>query len=109
MKSSNINIISKQEAIASENSFSAIVKIISELTKVRITMLVSFTTGLGYVLASERIGYGIFNAIGGIFLLACASSVLNHYQEYDTDSMMKRTMNRPIPSGRVKPRTVFIF
>lgn len=90
-------------------SFSKALKIVSELTKFRITALVSFTTGLGYVLAAERIGFGIFNVIGGIFLLACASSVLNHYQEYDTDAMMKRTMSRPIPSGKVKPSTVFLF
>lgn len=94
---------------AGVNSLRAALNVISELTKFRITALVSFTTGLGYVLAAEHISFGIFNAIFGIFLLACASSVLNHYQEYGTDALMKRTMNRPIPSGRIKPNTVFIF
>jgi protoheme IX farnesyltransferase len=84
-------------------------KIISELTKFRITALVSFTTGLGYVLGAEQIGFGVFNVIFGIFLLACASSVLNHWQESDTDAMMSRTKHRPIPSGRVKPQSVFLF
>jgi protoheme IX farnesyltransferase len=103
----NTRIISNQSEAA--DSFSKVIKIVSELVKFKITILVSFTTGLGYVLAAESIGWGLINVIGGIFLLACASSVLNHYQEFDTDAVMARTMNRPIPSGRVSPATVLYF
>jgi protoheme IX farnesyltransferase len=39
----------------------------------------------------------------GIFILACGSSALNHYQEKDRDAQMERTKNRPIPSGRISP------
>ncbi len=78
-------------------------KILSELTKFRITVLVSFTTGLGYILAAGVIGYTLFYSIGGIFLLASASSALNHWQEQKTDAMMDRTRFRPIPSGRLEP------
>jgi protoheme IX farnesyltransferase len=78
-------------------------KILSELTKFRITVLVSFTTGLGYILAADVIGYTLFYAIGGIFLLASASSALNHWQEQKTDALMDRTRYRPIPSGRLEP------
>ncbi len=91
------------------HSLSKVIRIVSELTKFRITVLVSFTTGLGYVLAADVMGWGLLNVISGIFLLACASSVLNHYQEHESDALMRRTMNRPIPSGRVKPRTVLYF
>jgi len=103
----NTAILSSERENA--HSLSKVIKIVSELTKFRITVLVSFTTGLGYVLASDKMGWGLLNVIGGIFLLACASSVLNHYQEYQTDALMPRTMNRPIPSGRVKPETVLYF
>jgi protoheme IX farnesyltransferase len=48
----------------------------------------------------------MFYAITGIFLLACSASALNHYQERDTDTLMKRTMQRPIPSGRVHASSV---
>src|SRR5437762_3588116 len=109
MKNSNINIISKPEAITAENSFSGIFKVFSELTKFRITMLVSFTTGLGYILAAEQITFTLFYSILGIFLLACASSSLNHYQERDTDALMDRTKNRPIPSGRIEPMNVLFL
>jgi protoheme IX farnesyltransferase len=107
--------VSKINSAAADNegiiaySLPDMLRIVSELTKFRITVLVSFTTGLGYILAADHISYGVFNVIGGIFLLACASSVLNHMQEYKTDALMTRTMYRPIPSGRVKPRTVLFF
>jgi len=36
-------------------------------------------------------------------VLACGSAALNQYQERNEDSLMKRTMDRPIPSGRISP------
>jgi protoheme IX farnesyltransferase len=49
----------------------------------------------------------------GIFLLAAGASALNQYQEKDYDARMSRTMNRPIPSAKIKPLTslliVFLF
>ncbi len=78
-------------------------KVISELTKFRITALVSFTTGLGYILAAGSLSFTLFWVIGGIFLLAAASSALNHWQEQKTDALMDRTKYRPIPSGRIEP------
>ena len=32
-----------------------------------------------------------------------ASNAFNQVIEKDTDSLMKRTMNRPLPTGRMKP------
>jgi len=98
----NTNIIAKEEGY----SLSAYIKIFSELIKFRITALVSFTTGLGYILAAHKISFALFYPIIGIFLLACASSALNHYQEAETDAMMDRTKFRPIPSGRIERANV---
>ena len=86
-------------------SISDNMKIISELTKFRITVLVSFTTGLGYILGAGEISFTLFYVIAGIFLLASASSALNHWQEKDTDALMDRTKYRPIPSGRIEPKS----
>lgn len=86
-----------------EGSLTGILKMFSELTKFRITALVSFTTGLGYILAADGLSFTMFFAIAGIFLLAAASSSLNHWQEKDTDALMDRTKFRPIPSGRIEP------
>ena len=85
------------------------IKIFFEVIKFKITVLVSFTTGLGYILASQNISFGLFYPITGIFLLACSASALNHYQERETDRLMMRTKKRPIPSGKVTPSTVLII
>src|SRR5678816_4347858 len=42
-------------------------------------------------------------------LASMGSSALNHYFDRDIDKIMSRTINRPIPSGRLTPRNVFIF
>lgn len=84
-------------------------KMFLEIVKFKITALVSFTTGLGYILASDKITPGILYPITGIFLLACSASALNHYQERETDALMKRTSSRPIPSGRIDAVNVLLI
>jgi heme o synthase len=80
-----------------------------ELSKVRITFAVALTTITGYVLASGRFDAGLILPTVGIFILACGSSALNHYQERDKDAQMERTLNRPIPSGRISAKGAIIF
>jgi len=82
---------------------------ILELSKVRITLAVSLTTITGYVLARGRFDEGLILPTLGIFILACGSSALNHYQEKDKDALMDRTKDRPIPSGRISPQGALIF
>jgi protoheme IX farnesyltransferase len=93
----------------SYHSVSASISAFLEIIKFKITVLVSLTTGLGYILASTSINFSIFYPITGIFLLACSASALNHYQERNTDKLMKRTSGRPIPSGRIKPSSVLVI
>lgn len=109
MKKSTVNINSVEANLSRQHyivagSFAKLLNLISELVKFKITALVSFTTGLGYILATNKLGFTLFWVIGGIFLLAAASSVLNHWQERDTDALMDRTKYRPIPSGRIEPK-----
>jgi protoheme IX farnesyltransferase len=80
-----------------------------ELSKVRITFAVSLTTITGYVLASGQFDTGLILPTLGIFLLACGSSALNHYQEKDKDAQMDRTKSRPIPSGRISANGALLF
>lgn len=79
------------------------IKILLELTKIKITVFVMMTTALGYITAKGKIDPGIFLASLGILAVACGSAVINHYQERDTDVLMNRTKMRPIPSGRISP------
>ncbi|MGA2669614.1 MAG: protoheme IX farnesyltransferase [Ignavibacteria bacterium] len=82
------------------------IRMLLEIVKFKITILVSFTTGLGYLLGANEITLRMFYAIAGIFLLACSASALNHYQERETDALMKRTKHRPIPSGKIEASSV---
>lgn len=96
-----------------EQSFFSLVAskvyILLELVKFRITVLVSFTTALGYFLATDKLGFGFLFPVAGIFLLACSSAALNQYQEVKTDLMMERTRNRPIPSGKISRNNVLLI
>jgi heme o synthase len=79
------------------------IKVLAELNKLKITVAVSVTTIMGYIVKAGQVDTGMILPTVGIFILACGSSVINHFQERSTDALMKRTRNRPIPSGRITP------
>ncbi len=71
-------------------------------------MPIALSALTGYVLYSGRIGsQGWFLALG-VFLMACSSSALNHWQERDIDAKMPRTNKRPLPSGRISATGGFL-
>jgi protoheme IX farnesyltransferase len=79
------------------------IKILFELTKIRITIFVTVTMLFGYISAAGTLDASAILPTIGILLLACGSAVINHYQERKTDALMNRTKNRPLPSGRISP------
>ena len=84
-------------------------KILFEITKIRITVLVAFTTALGYILALQSFQTFSMYPVLGIFLLSCGAAAMNHYQERKTDLLMDRTRFRPIPSGAISPEKVLLI
>ena len=82
------------------------INILLEITKLRITIFVTVTTVFGYVAATNSIDAGLILPTIGILLLACGSAAFNHYQERNTDAIMDRTKNRPIPSGKIEASSV---
>lgn len=76
-------------------------KILAELTKIRITSFVTLTTAFGFICFAKEISYQILIPIVGVILVASGSAVINHLQEKDTDALMERTKNRPLPSKRI--------
>lgn len=82
-------------------SLSEFINILSELTKFRITFFVSVTTFVGFILQSKEISFDFIYPALAVLVLASGASALNEYQERYSDSRMKRTSNRPIPSGRL--------
>jgi len=73
-----------------------------ELMKVRLSFLVSFSCAFGFVLASPNVNwFTLFMLFVGGFLISGASVTINQIIEKDLDKLMVRTMNRPLPTGRV--------
>lgn len=91
------------------NKLNNFLGLLAELGKVKITFAVAFTTITGYVLAKGGFDSGLLLPTLGIFILACGSSAINHFQEQSTDAIMDRTKSRPLPSGRIKPGTVLFI
>ena len=73
------------------------------LTKPRVMTLVIFTAICGLLAAPGSIHPILgFTAVLAIAMGAGGSAVLNQWWEADLDAGMKRTANRPLPTGRVR-------
>jgi protoheme IX farnesyltransferase len=83
----------------------------AELTKPRITFLIVLTSAAGFVLGSPGpVDYvALFSALFGIGLLSSGIATLNQYAERDLDGLMRRTANRPLPSGKLAPWEALAF
>jgi protoheme IX farnesyltransferase len=75
------------------------------LTKPRVAVLVLFTVAAGALLAAPRSPDWalIFHTVFGTALVAGGASALNQLLERDSDGLMWRTENRPLPAGRLLP------
>ena len=82
-----------------------------ELTKPRIAFMVVITSAGGYLLGAqgESSLAGLLHTVLGTALVAAAANALNQWVEGDTDKLMERTRNRPLPSGRMEPGTALAF
>lgn len=82
-----------------------------ELTKARIAVMVLISVSVGFALASgPAVQLPLLaHALFGIALVAAASSALNQYLERETDRLMPRTSNRPLPSERLSSMEVLAF
>ncbi|KQK08191.1 hypothetical protein BRADI_2g40170v3 [Brachypodium distachyon] len=76
-----------------------------ELSKARLSALVVATSGAGYVLGSGNIIdiVGLCYTCTGTMMVAASANTLNQVFEIKNDAKMKRTMRRPLPSGRISP------
>lgn len=81
-----------------------------ELIKPRLSATVIFSSFAGYLLASTEQDYLLLSKllIGGLFLVG-ASNGLNQVYEVNTDALMTRTKNRPLPTKRISITSAFIF
>lgn len=77
------------------------------LVRPRLATLGLIMVVLSYVLAGPEPGMAqllrLLLLLVGSFLTLCGASVLNQLMERDLDALMRRTMARPLPAGRVQP------
>ncbi len=92
-------------------NFTSTLKTYLELAKLRIVLLLLFTTLTAMVIAADgipQLAILLPTLIGGAFA-AAGSSAINQYLDRDMDAKMARTARRPIPSGRVEPVNALFF
>ena len=85
--------------------------VFSELVKARLTFLVLLTTLVGFYIGTRGLmDYALMaHTLAATALLACGAAALNQLWEREHDAKMRRTEDRPLPSGRLQPGTVLIF
>jgi len=88
----------------------SIISDFKEITKIRLSVSVVFSSLAGYLLGVETVNYTtlLLLAFGGYFMVG-ASNAFNQIIEKDLDVLMDRTKNRPVPAGRMSVSTAFII
>ena len=101
------NIIEKKKEIS---WIKKRIGIYGELSKFRLSSLVVLTTGAGFLCAGAPIDWGTMtSACIGTALCAASAGTFNQVFEVERDSNMKRTRNRPLPSGKISIKEAVLW
>jgi protoheme IX farnesyltransferase len=88
----------------------SVIKNFTEITKIRLSISVVFSSVAGYLLGTDTIDFFVlFLLCVGGYCMVGASNVFNQIIERDLDALMDRTKDRPIPAGRMSVQTAFII
>lgn len=95
-------ILTTSKTIFAIEKIMSVLKVIFELTKFRLSFLVSFSAIVGFILASDNF-YILDLIVLGIsgYLVTAASVINNQILEKNLDSKMDRTKDRPLPTNRI--------
>ncbi len=82
-----------------------------ELTKPNVVWLILMSTMVGYYVASppQFSFVAMLHVVIATGLMAAGVGALNQWWERDLDAKMRRTENRPLPSGRLRPVRSMLF
>ena len=85
-----------------KTSMNILLSDLKQLTKVGLSLSVVFSSVAGYLLAVDVINFTtvVLLALGGFFMVG-ASNAFNQIIEIDTDALMQRTKDRPLPTKRM--------
>lgn len=79
------------------------IKDLQALVKFRLALSVVFSACTAYFLGVETLSYqGLFLLGLGGFLVTASANTLNQVLEKESDKLMTRTQNRPLPAGRME-------
>lgn len=82
-----------------------------QLMKLNLSLLVVFSSVVGYLIVPELstdAWHIILLALGGLLVTGSANAS-NELYERETDKLMKRTMQRPLPERRMHPAEATVF
>jgi protoheme IX farnesyltransferase len=94
---------------ASEQTHTSLVRDLVMLTKPRIISLLLVTTIAPMFVAGNPSWLLVLVVLLGGYLMAGGANAVNMYLDRDIDTQMSRTRLRPLPGGRMGPRSVLAF
>ena len=97
------------EPAGAGSRFRQVVSDYVELTKPKVQSLLLFTTVTTMEIAGDPKVSKIALACVGGYMSAGGAGAVNHWYDRDIDAKMARTASRPIPAGRVAPRSALIY
>ena len=81
------------------------------LCKLKVIALISFTTFVGMLLASEGMAplQPLIFGLIGISMAAASGAAINHVVDFHIDAIMARTRKRPLPQAKLTQQEALVF
>jgi protoheme IX farnesyltransferase len=99
----------RQEAVAIPRSTRVSIRDFAMLTKPRLSTLVLVTAGGAMWLAKGPLTIRSWLVLLAVHGVVAAAQTFNCLLERDSDKLMSRTRNRPLPAGRMEPMVAVVF
>ena len=81
-----------------------------DLTKFRLSITVVFSSCFGYSLYANDLNFVELLIFGfAAFCITASANIINQIKEIELDKLMSRTVNRPLPSGRLSISEASVF
>ena len=97
----NLPLMLAEESTITKTASISRVKDIAMLMKLRLSALVVLSAIATYFLAGGGFTISLLYMVFGGFMITGASNGFNQIIERESDKLMERTMNRPLPQGRM--------
>jgi len=96
--------------LTAEISFLQKAKAFFELTKFRLSITVVFSSCFGFSLYANQFNLANLLLFGfAAFCVTASANIINQIKEIELDKLMTRTLNRPLPSGRLSTTEAGVF